>query len=181
MAELDLENPHAPNLDWAVIQEARTLASRRSRSEIIRMQKWGAKILLGNEQPEGFTAPTPFYLFWCHYCEHWAKDYQHGFESNQRLTCNFCGEPHKLTSWRASFWMTVGTLRFGFATLAHRWFGWNLIKNSGVDDYPNDELTVSGACEKCGKAFERNMTGGQLSECSGHCSDCRPLRPSSVK
>ncbi|MDP3999749.1 MAG: hypothetical protein Q8P76_04160 [bacterium] len=179
MRHLDSDDPHSQDKDWAVIQEARTLAEQRSESEIFRMQKRRAKILLGNEQPEGFTAPTSFYLFWCHYCEHWAKDYPHGFESSQRLNCHFCGESHKLTSWRVSFWMTVGTLRFGVATLAHRWFGLNLIKNSTPEEYLNDEVKVSGICEKCERPFERLMMGCQLNEYIRHCQDCRPLPPSS--
>ena len=64
-----------------------------------RMQGLGKKLYIGHEQREGWSGRLPFYLFFCGECEHFAKDYPHGFIERQYLICSFCGVRHSFVPW----------------------------------------------------------------------------------
>lgn len=65
---------------------------------------------LGSERELGFSAPIPFYLFWCWACQRPAKDYIHGFRGRERVTCSACGESLKIHKWRALLDRVSGVL-----------------------------------------------------------------------
>lgn len=58
----------------------------------IAMVVFGQKVYLSHEQPQGFIAPTPFYLFWCRACNHFVKDYPHGW---YQVRCTVCKTPSR--------------------------------------------------------------------------------------
>lgn len=78
--------------------EAQAAVKKMSGWQKIQMKR-GKKIYLGHEQREGWTDKLPFYLFWCEDCEHFAKDYPHGYIENQSLICSHCGLRHDFTPW----------------------------------------------------------------------------------
>lgn len=70
----------------------------------------GEKVYLGHEQREGWSGKLPFYLFWCHDCGHYAKDYPHGHIERQYLLCSQCGAHHDFRPWWAgilALWQDV--------------------------------------------------------------------------
>lgn len=79
--------------------EARSQAETLRPFKIFLAKFWGRKIYIGHEQKEGFTAPTPFYLFWCHHCDHWAKDYPHGYPERRHLYCSYCNVRYNFVPW----------------------------------------------------------------------------------
>ncbi len=103
--------------NWIAIQEARTLAEQRTERERHLMQGRGKKILLGEEGPEkhaGWSGSLPFYLFWCDECEHWCKDYPHGYEEKQYLRCHYCNAYHDFVHWKTKLRMAWETIKFSF-------------------------------------------------------------------
>ena len=78
--------------------EAQKVLKTMSWIQKYRMQR-GKKIYLGHEQRKDWTGKLPFYLFWCEDCEHFAKDYPHGYPENQSLICSHCGARHDFTPW----------------------------------------------------------------------------------
>lgn len=74
--------------------EARSKAETLCPFKIFLAKALGRKIYIGNEQREGFIEPTPFYLFWCRHCDHWAKDYPHGYPERRHLYCSYCDVRH---------------------------------------------------------------------------------------
>lgn len=159
------DDPHAQDKDWAVIQEARRLAETRTERERYLMQKCGKKIYLGHEGPdkhEGWTGELPFYLYWCQHCEHWAKDYPHGFEDRQRLACPNCQARESFVSFKTKLKVFWGTIWFIMV-------GSRMSKQNHKKEKP-EILMISGACEKCGKDFERQTSSDQV---VWVCDDCR--------
>ena len=59
--------------------------------------RYGAKVYLGHEKREGWKGELPFYLFVCHKCECYAKDYPHGHVERQYLLCSHCDARHGFT------------------------------------------------------------------------------------
>lgn len=103
--------------DWAAIQEARQLAETRTEQERYLMQKRGKKIYVGHEGPEkheGWSGSLPFYLFWCEECEHWCKDYPHGYEERQYLRCHFCDARFDFVHWTTRLKMAWETVKLNF-------------------------------------------------------------------
>jgi len=80
-----------------LIIEAREAVKKRNGLEIFLMKTFGKKIYLCHEGPEKhetWTGSLPLYLFWCRECEHWAKDYPHGFIEKRCLHCSNCNYRH---------------------------------------------------------------------------------------
>ena len=76
-----------------LVNEAREAAEKLSAWKIFLAKRFGKKLYLCHEGPEKheyWTGQLPFYLFWCHKCEHWAKNYPNGFPEKQRLHCSSC-------------------------------------------------------------------------------------------
>lgn len=84
-------------LDLAI--EARSQAETLRPFKIFLAKVLGRKIYIGHEQREGFSTPIPFYLFWCHDCKHWAKDYPHGYPKRRHLYCSYCNIKHDFIPW----------------------------------------------------------------------------------
>jgi len=115
-------DPYSEDKDWAVIQEARRLAETRTEEERYLMQKRGKKIYVGHEGPEkheSWSGSLPFYLFWCEECEHWVKDYPHGYIERQYLRCHYCDAYHEFVPRSVKFRMLWKELKllFRFALL----------------------------------------------------------------
>lgn len=90
-------------MNWQYNLEAREawLALSEQQRNMIRTKD--IKHPLGYEQKEGFTAPLPFFLFFCEHCEHESKDYPHGFNQSQYLSCSNCGARHDFVPWWIPF------------------------------------------------------------------------------
>jgi len=64
------------------------------------LKNWGEKLFLGHETRPNWTGYLPFYLFWCHICIRFAKDYPHGWPENRYLICSNCETKHDFRPWR---------------------------------------------------------------------------------
>ncbi|MBU6415053.1 hypothetical protein KGQ34_02330 [Patescibacteria group bacterium] len=90
-------------MNFALAREAQEALKKTTRWQRFCMKMRGKKLYLGCEQKEGWSGKLPFYLFWCSACEHYAKDYPHGFIERQYLICSYCGQQQDFVSWRAPF------------------------------------------------------------------------------
>ncbi|MBI2109188.1 MAG: hypothetical protein HYT93_03365 [Parcubacteria group bacterium] len=96
-----------------LVNEAREAAEALEQSVLGRMKlyfakNFGKKIFLcyeGPEKHEHWTGENPFYLFWCHVCEHWAKNYPNGFPEKQRLHCSNCDTRYSFIQLHTRFQM----------------------------------------------------------------------------
>ncbi|HSE34699.1 MAG TPA: hypothetical protein VLB83_01120 [Candidatus Paceibacterota bacterium] len=75
--------------------EAEALVAHMPSSVLSTLRTTGWKLRLRKEQRQGWSGSLPFYFFWCPECEHFAKDYPHGFIARQYLTCSHCGIHHE--------------------------------------------------------------------------------------
>lgn len=59
----------------------------------------GKKHYLGDESREGWPGKSPFYLFWCRRCGHFAKDYPNGLSPGRALLCSYCDVSYNFDPW----------------------------------------------------------------------------------
>jgi len=79
-----------------------------------RLKLSSKKLYIGHEKREGWLGELPFYIFWCHECDHCAKDYPHGDITHQYLVCSFCGVSHRFVPLKV-FWLTLfETIKINF-------------------------------------------------------------------
>ena len=85
-----------------------SILAREAQKAVERISLWqefkanilGRKIYLGHETREGQSDKLPFYLFWCDACDHYAKDYPHGYiDGCKYLICSYCEVRHYFVSW----------------------------------------------------------------------------------
>lgn len=66
---------------YALLQQW-TIQAQAAWTHLSRFRRWrlrhGHEMSLGHEQPESFTAPTEFFLFFCPACQRPAKGYRRG-------------------------------------------------------------------------------------------------------
>ena len=95
-------------------REAQEAIKKMSRWQKFQMQYRGKKICLGQEKRDGWTGELPFYLFWCRGCEHYAKDYPHGYIERQYLNCSYCGTGHDFVPWWVPWVGLWQAIKFSF-------------------------------------------------------------------
>lgn len=98
-------------MNYAFAREANQALSKMTPWQKFKMRYRGKKIYLGHEKRENWSGFLPFYLFWCEDCQHYAKDYPHGFIERQYLTCSHCGIHHHFVPWWVGWvraWQMLG-------------------------------------------------------------------------
>ena len=79
------------------------------------IKAFGIRYKLGQEQKEGFTAPLPFFLFFCERCGHESKDYPHGHIDRQYLLCSNCDITHNFVPYWVPFAELWALTKFAFS------------------------------------------------------------------
>ncbi len=100
-------------MNFVFAREAQEAVKKISWRQKFRTRFLGKKIYMGDEQRDGWNGKLPFYLFYCSNCEHFAKDYPHGFTEYQYLNCSYCETRYDFVPWWIQFtilWRTVKVL-----------------------------------------------------------------------